>query len=333
MLMLSVHRLDRTDRDRSPILGAAALSAVLWAYACGGVTTATPDPPPDPSRATSSTAMSPLALTPAQAPCDGWATWEFWRAVDPATVRGCIAQGYSVDARTTFRNATPLHWAAAESDDHEVVNVLIEAGASLEAVSSDGRTPLHFAARGNGNLEVLRALLRYEPDVYAKNPYDRTPLHLAALWNDNPDIVEELARVTDVNVRATRGETPLHSATRSRGFPTVPDPNPHVVAVLLRRGGRPRGGSGQTGYGMEYPQAVGQRQTCRLDDPGRGNTQGSSTGAVPSVRRDQSGRGHRLAGWTRVSVGAPQETPATIHRRLRGGGPLSRRRLGGCGLS
>jgi len=180
--------------------------------------------------------MTPLAPTPAQTACDGWTTFEFWRTVDPATVGSCISRGYSVNDRSLFRNATPLHWAAAESDDPEVVSVLVEAGASLEAVSSDGRTPLHFAARSNGNLEVLRALLRYEPDLYSRNPEGRTPLHLAALWNDNPEVVEELARVTDVNVRARVGETPLHSATRSRGFPAVPNPNPDVVAVLLRRG-------------------------------------------------------------------------------------------------
>ena len=180
--------------------------------------------------------MTSLALAPAQTPCDGWTTEEFWRTVDPATVSGCISRGYSVNDRSPLRNATPLHWAAAESDDPEVVRVLAEAGASLEAVSSDGRTPLHFAARSNGNLEVLRALLRYDPDVYARNPEGRTPLHLAALWNDNPDVVDELARVTDVNVRARVGETPLHSATRSRGFAAVPNPNPDVVAVLLRRG-------------------------------------------------------------------------------------------------
>ncbi len=236
MLLLSVRRLARMPRDRSLILGAAALSAGLWACACRDGTTEAPDPPPDPPPATSLTVMTSLALTPVQTPCDGWTTEEFWRAVDPATVRGCISQGYSVNERSPSRNATPLHWAAAESDDPEVVSVLVEAGASLEAVSSDGRTPLHFAARSNGNLEVLRGLLRYEPDVYASNPFGRTPLHLAALFNDNPDVVEELARVTDVNVRASGGETPLHSATRSRGFAAVPNPNPHVVAVLLRRG-------------------------------------------------------------------------------------------------
>ncbi|WP_428276179.1 ankyrin repeat domain-containing protein [Candidatus Palauibacter sp.] len=156
--------------------------------------------------------------------------------MDPATVRGCISHGYGVDDRSPIRNATPLHWAAAFSHDPEVVSALLEAGASLEAVSRNGRTPLHFAARRSGKAEVLRALLEYGADVYARNPEGRTPLHLAALWNDNPDVVEELARVTDINVRARVGETPLHSATRSRGFAAVPSPNPEVVGVLLRRG-------------------------------------------------------------------------------------------------
>ncbi len=236
MLLFSIRPHVRMPRDRSLILGAVALSAGLWACACGDGTTEPPDSPPDPLRATSPTVITSPALTRARTQCDGWTTEEFWRAVDPATVRGCIFRGYSVNDRSPFRNATPLHWAAAESDDPEVVRMLVEAGASLEAVSSDGRTPLHFAARSNGSREVLRALLRYEPDVYARNPEGRTPLHLAALWNDNPDVVEELASVTDVNVRARVGETPLHSATRSRGFPAVPSPNPDVVAVLLRRG-------------------------------------------------------------------------------------------------
>ena len=49
---------------------------------------------------TSLAVMASLALTSAQTPCDGWTTEEFWRAADPAAVRGCISQGYSVDDRS-----------------------------------------------------------------------------------------------------------------------------------------------------------------------------------------------------------------------------------------
>ena len=236
MLLLSVRRHAWMPRNRSLIPGALALSAALWAHACADGTPESPDPPPDPPRATSVTVMTTPALAPAQTMCDGWTLRAFWTGVDAATVRACISHGYSVDARSSVRKATPLHRAAAYSDDPEVIRVLVEAGADLEVMSRAGRTPLHSAARSNENLEVLRALLRYEPDVYAKNRRGRTPLHLAALYNDNPDIVEEIATVTHVNVRSSAGETPLHSATRREGFWAVPTPNPDVVAVLLRRG-------------------------------------------------------------------------------------------------
>ena len=182
--------------------------------------------------------LTSLALTPAQTPCEGWTTPKFWEAVDPATVRACISDGYSVDARSPVRKATPLHWAAGHSDNPEVIRVLVEAGANLEARSSprEDRTPLHYAARKSGNPEVVLALLQYEPDVYAENPLGRTPLHLAALFSENPAVVAELARVTFINVRANAGGTPLHDAARRKWQGPMGSPNPAVVEVLLRHG-------------------------------------------------------------------------------------------------
>ena len=56
-----LRRRAKTPRHRLLILGAAALSATLWAYACGDGTTEPTPPPPDPPRATS------LTVTPATA--------------------------------------------------------------------------------------------------------------------------------------------------------------------------------------------------------------------------------------------------------------------------
>ena len=181
--------------------------------------------------------LTALAVTPAQPPCEGWTTREFWETVEPATVRECLSYGYSVDDRSPSENETPLQLAAGFSDDPEVIRVLVEAGASLDASSPPvNRTPLHYAARWNRNPEVVRALLQYEPDVYAVNERGRTPLHLAALFNENPAVVEELARVTPVNVRTKEGGTPLHDAAGRRWGYLRGGPNPSVVEVLLRHG-------------------------------------------------------------------------------------------------
>ena len=162
-----------------------------------------------------------LAVTPAQAPCEGWTTPEFWGAVDPVTVRACITYGYSLDAGSSPTRQTPLHWAAAFSDNPEVIRALVEAGASLEASTwpPEGRTPLHYAARYGRNPKVVRTLLEYGADVYAENPPGRTPLHLAALFNDNPAVVAELARTTYIDVRTKAGGTPLHDAVGRNGMP------------------------------------------------------------------------------------------------------------------
>ena len=180
--------------------------------------------------------LAALAVMPAQTPCDGWVTREFWEAAGPATVTACISRGYSADDRSLPGNRTPLHLAAGFNEDPEVIRVLVEAGGDVEALTSARRTPLHWAARHNRNPAVVRALLEHEANVYAETWHGRTPLHLAALVNENPAVVGELAAVTNVNVRKNNGGTPLHDAARRIRNGPMGDPNPAVVNVLIRHG-------------------------------------------------------------------------------------------------
>ncbi|MFN2490469.1 MAG: ankyrin repeat domain-containing protein [Actinomycetota bacterium] len=77
-----------------------------------------------------------------------------------ATVTALVEAGADVDAR--FRgphSETPLHWAAS-SDDVEVLEVLIDAGADMEAEGAviGGGTPL-AEARGFGQWRAARRLV------------------------------------------------------------------------------------------------------------------------------------------------------------------------------
>jgi ankyrin repeat protein len=65
------------------------------------------------------------------------------------TVALLIEKGASVNAVTTD-NQTPLHWAS-ERGDWETVALLIEKGASVNAVTNDNKTPLHWASTKWGN--------------------------------------------------------------------------------------------------------------------------------------------------------------------------------------
>jgi uncharacterized protein len=72
-------------------------------------------------------------------------------------VRMLLARGADVNAKEPSQNQTALMWAASERHP-QIVGMLIELGADLQAHSKKGFTALHFAAR-EGDLESVRLLL------------------------------------------------------------------------------------------------------------------------------------------------------------------------------
>jgi uncharacterized protein len=84
--------------------------------------------------------------------------WPGYYLEGPATVRLLVAAGADPDARTEGgAPETPLHWAAS-SDDLDVADALIDAGADLEAPGGSIGTPLDNAI-GYGCWHVARRLV------------------------------------------------------------------------------------------------------------------------------------------------------------------------------
>lgn len=72
-----------------------------------------------------------------------------------------------------------------------------------------GDTPLHCAAR-EGRIEVVELLLKAGAQVNAADDHGRTPLHCAA-FRGQRDVIEKLVRAgADLNLRGTEGEKPIH---------------------------------------------------------------------------------------------------------------------------
>ena len=74
---------------------------------------------------------------------------------------------------------TPLHWAARLRND-EAIDMLIEAGADIDAVGHDGTTPLYDALRGShvSRTTCIR-MIQAGSDVNHITPYGKSPLTTA----------------------------------------------------------------------------------------------------------------------------------------------------------
>ena len=143
------------------------------------------------------------------------------------------------------RIGTPLYWAA-ERGHREIAQLLIDAGADVNATTFNGRTPLHVAA----TRPVAELLIVQRANIEAMDAQGNTPLmtqiesaemaslllingasplnmnntgvmalHLAT---DNPGLTKDLLdRGAPLNARESRGRTALHFAIEKSNLPTI----------------------------------------------------------------------------------------------------------------
>jgi ankyrin repeat protein len=76
----------------------------------------------------------------------------------------------------------PIHWAVVTGQP-EAVNILLDAGASIEARTPDGRTALGIAVV-EGNPEIVSLLLSRGADLSGRDNTGLTPVDLADKCND-----------------------------------------------------------------------------------------------------------------------------------------------------
>lgn len=133
----------------------------------------------------------------------------------------------NADETAVGQFTTPL-WIAAQQGHAEIVNMLIVAGADVDAPDgADHRTPL-FQAAQNGHIEVVEALVEHGASLEAPSASSgATPLFIAAARGHTAIVRLLLAAGARVDVTASaagREDTPLGIATE-RGH--------HDVVALL----------------------------------------------------------------------------------------------------
>jgi ankyrin repeat protein len=124
--------------------------------------------------------------------------------------------------------ATSLHLAAqaaAASSENEMlsvgalqcIEVLLNAGASLNVFDNEGRQPLHWALQCSENLEAVELLIKNGADPTSASYDGLTGLHMAAKYGitDNCQYLIEVAGV-DGNITDQHSQTALFYAVESQ---------------------------------------------------------------------------------------------------------------------
>jgi hypothetical protein len=139
---------------------------------------------------------------------------------DAALVKLFVDAGMSPDAGGALAAAIDVKAA-------EVVRVLAEAGANVNAPGPFGQTPV-FNAASSGSLEAVKALVAAGADVNAANEYKIAPLSTAAEQGHLEIVKALIAAGADVNNREQYGGSAIQVAVL-RGYRDI-------VRVLIEAG-------------------------------------------------------------------------------------------------
>ena len=149
--------------------------------------------------------------------------------------------GIDVNEAISFNNEQrALISMAIASDQPEIVQALVAAGADVNRRDGRGQTPLSFVIehyRYDLPMRGIRAIIAAGANVNAQDvsadPFHNgaTPLHQAVYWGwGNVEVTEALLDAgARVNCRTKNGNTPLHYAARVG--------NPQVMRLLVAHGG------------------------------------------------------------------------------------------------
>jgi ankyrin repeat protein len=117
---------------------------------------------------------------------------------------------HNIDINAMFDNLWPLQ-VAVETEDEDVVEILVRSGANVNTLDGYGSTVLHFLPDSGSH--ILRRLTQAGACPTIANSMGLTPLHNAAIKGFTNIIAELcLCKGVVIDAKDCAGRTPLHYA-------------------------------------------------------------------------------------------------------------------------
>lgn len=119
-------------------------------------------------------------------------------------LRAAIKEGF--DVNITDRSGITMLMTVAEKGKHRLMEILIQAGASIDARNNiNGRSALHYAAVNN-HKKAMELLIKSGSDLNVTNFQQRTPLMEAAHVGSDPKTLQCLIRAgTNIDIKDKDG--------------------------------------------------------------------------------------------------------------------------------
>lgn len=144
-------------------------------------------------------------------------------------VKLLVEHGFSANIQGRLK-ATPLT-EAARTTRVEMVRLLIKLGADVNLPGQFGNTPMMWGIK---NDEIVAMLIEAGADINARADDHTTALHCAVSSLNLNAVRLLIEKGADVSAKDDRGMTPLKITTLSRN--AIPDPYPEMAELLKKAG-------------------------------------------------------------------------------------------------
>eukprot|EP00434_Breviolum_minutum_P040057 symbB.v1.2.035588.t1/scaffold4833.1/size34140/1 len=125
-------------------------------------------------------------------------------------VKELLQSNANIEATVGFFAYTPLH-LAVQNGHRDVVDLLLDENADIEAKNGHQQTPLHHAVE-TGHRDIVGLLLDKKAQIEAKGAKEQTPLHHAVEKGHRDTVNLLLEKKAQIEAKGAGEQTPLHHA-------------------------------------------------------------------------------------------------------------------------